>query len=258
MKCKICHNDTKIIFNRKILNKYDINYNQCNTCGFIQTDDPFWLDEAYESPINIEDTGLVNRNILYAKRSCSVLFFLFDHQKKFVDYAGGYGLFTRLMRDYGFDFYWIDPFTQNLFARGFELDLTAPHKIEVVTAFECFEHFSNPINEINKMLDISDNILFSTEIFSAGAPDPDLWEYYAFQHGQHISFYSLESLKYIKNKNGLHLSSNGKSFHLLSKKKVSNLIFSAILKISLLGIPSLIKVFNHGRTLSDSRLLERR
>ncbi len=41
----------------------------------------------------------------------------------FLDYAGGYGVFTRLMRDIGFDFYWHDPYTQNLFANGFEKDI---------------------------------------------------------------------------------------------------------------------------------------
>ncbi len=256
MKCKICNNETKIIFNRIILFKYNVNFNQCSKCGFIQTDEPNWLEEAYKNPINIDDTGLVSRNILFAKRSCSVLFFLFERQKLFLDFAGGYGLFTRLMRDYGFDFYWSDPFTHNLFARGFELNEIIPKSVETVTAFECFEHFTNPIDEIEKILNISDNVLFSTEIFKSAAPDPDEWEYYAFNHGQHISFYSLESLNYIKNKFGLNLCTNGKSFHLLSKKKVNNLLFSTLLKISLLGLPNLIKFYNHSKTLTDSRSLK--
>lgn len=257
MKCKICNNETKVIFNREILNKYPVNYNQCTDCGFIQTDEPFWLDEAYKNPINIDDTGLVARNILLAKRSAAVLFFQFNRNKKFLDFAGGYGLFTRLMRDYGFDFYWTDPYTPNLFARGFEIDLSSQkNKFEAVTVFECFEHFVDPIAEIEKLLKFSKNILFSTEIFSSGTPKPDEWEYYSFNHGQHISFYSLDTLKYIKDKFGLHLCTNGKSFHLLSVEKMNNFLFSALLKISLMGIPLLIKLRNHTKTLSDSLLLK--
>ncbi len=50
-------------------------------------------------------------------------------------------MFTRLMRDYGFDFLHYDKHTQNLFARGFEFH---DEKIEAITCFECFEHFVNP------------------------------------------------------------------------------------------------------------------
>lgn len=256
MKCKICDSDTKIIFNRRVLNKYDINFHQCTKCQFIQTEEPFWLNESYKSPINLEDTGLVERNILFAKRTSAVLFFLFNRKSFFLDFAAGYGLFVRLMRDYGFNFLWTDPFTENIFAKGFEYNQEQHKKIEAVTAFECFEHFSDPVSEIEKLLKISDNILFSTEVFNDKAPSPDVWEYYGFSHGQHISFYSLQTLKYIQKKFGLNLCTNGKSFHLFSIKKKSNFIFSTLLKISLLGVPSLIKAIIGTHTFSDSQLMK--
>lgn len=257
MKCKICGNDTKMIFNRKVLNKYPSNYHQCITCGFIQAEDPFWLDEAYKDPINIDDTGLVARNILFAKRSAAILFFLFNRHKKFVDYAGGYGLFTRLMRDYGFDYYWIDPFTENLFSRGFEFNPSTDKNPEVVTAFECFEHFVEPLTEVEKILKISNNILFSTEIFPFKAPDPDEWKYYSFSHGQHISFYSYESLKAIARKYNLNLYSNGKSFHLLTKIKLNNYLFKSMLILSISGLHLIIKSVMKSKTHLDSEQLKK-
>jgi len=36
----------------------------------------------------------------------------------FLDYAAGYGLFVRLMRDAGYNFRWSDLYCQNLFVRG--------------------------------------------------------------------------------------------------------------------------------------------
>ena len=79
--------------------------------------------------MNIEDTGIIKRNILLAKRTSAILFFLFNKKESFLDYGGGYGLFVRLMRDGGFNFYWNDPFTENLFARGFEYDPVRTNKI---------------------------------------------------------------------------------------------------------------------------------
>lgn len=257
MKCKICSNETKIIFNRKVLNKYPADYHQCTSCGFIQVENPFWLDEAYKNPINIDDTGLVSRNILFAKRSATVLFFLFNSHKKFLDFAGGYGLFTRLMRDYGFDFYWSDPFTENLFSKGFELDSSIQKNLEAVTAFECFEHFVDPIREIEKMLKISNNILFSTEIFPFEAPKPAEWKYYSFSHGQHVSLYSRKSLKAIARKYSLNLYSNGKSFHLLTKNKLSNFLFKGMLIISILGTHQLVKFGMKSKLHDDSELLKK-
>lgn len=254
--CKICGDKVKKIFNRVVLNRYDVDYYQCNNCKFIQTIKPFWLEEAYKNPINIDDTGLVARNNLFAKRTSVLILFLFDKSRQFVDYAGGYGLFVRLMRDYGFDFYWFDPFTENIFAKGFEYDAAKQTKIEAVTAFECFEHFEDPLSEIEKMLSISDNIFFSTEIFKDDFPNPDNWNYYSFSHGQHIAFYSYASLETIAKKFDLNLFSNGKSFHLFTKKKLNNLFFKSLLYFSLAGGAAIIKPFLNSKLHSDSLLLK--
>lgn len=250
--CKICGETSTIIFRKKILAKYDIDYYQCSSCGFIQTEEPYWLKESYQTPINTEDTGIIKRNVLLAKRTSAVLFFLFDASEIFLDYGGGYGLFVRIMRDYGFNFYWMDPFTENLFARGFEYNAVQVNKFEVVTSFECFEHFANPIQEIENMLSLSPSILFSTETFASGTPNPDTWKYYYFSHGQHISLFSLSSLKTIANKFNLHLYTNGKSFHLLTHRSLNNIVFNTLLKLSLLGTHSLIPLFMGSNTKPDS------
>jgi hypothetical protein len=250
--CRICSKTSSKIFRRRILDKHDVDYFQCASCGFIQTEEPYWLKESYLSPINTEDTGIIKRNILLAKRTSTILFFMFDKKGSFLDYGGGYGLFVRLMRDYGFNFYWSDPFTENLFARGFEYDAAYTKKIELVTSFECFEHFADPMQEIEKMLSISRSIIFSTETFTSGTPDPDHWKYYYFSHGQHISLFSLDSLRYIAKIYDMHLYTNGRSFHLLTRRSLNNVVFNTLLKLSLLGIPSLITLFMGSSTKTDS------
>lgn len=217
MNCKICQNETQTIFNAKVLYKYDVDYYQCTKCGFGQTERPYWIEEAYINPMNLSDTGVMFRCERMSKITTALLFFFFKTKGKFLDYAGGYGVFTRQMRDIGFDFYWHDPYTQNLIARGFEG--TLDQKYDAVTTFESFEHFENPLEEIEKILKLSDTIILTTDLIATPAPSHSQWWYYASEHGQHVSFYSKESFKVMAKKWGFHYH-NAMNVHILTKKKI--------------------------------------
>ena len=90
MKCKICNTNTRNIFSAKILNTNNIKYFYCDYCGFLQTEEPYWLKEAYTNPISIIDTGIMSRNISSSKITAVILYFLFNKFGKFLDFAGGY------------------------------------------------------------------------------------------------------------------------------------------------------------------------
>jgi hypothetical protein len=157
------------------------------------------------------------------------------------------------MRDKGFDFYWDDPFAKNLFAKGFEYN--KKHEIELITAFECFEHFTNPVSELKKILELSENILFSTTLFSGSPPNPNDWWYYSLASGQHISFYSVKTLKYLAEEFNLHLCTNNKDFHMFSQKKYNNNKFRILLKMGDAGLTKLIGMKLKSYTDSDHKLL---
>jgi len=55
----------------------------------MQVEEPFWLEEAYSSSINLSDTGYLVRNLFLAKRLTVVLYFIFGRNAKFLDYGGG-------------------------------------------------------------------------------------------------------------------------------------------------------------------------
>lgn len=253
--CKICNKKSDYVFSANVLQKYDVKYYHCSNCGFLQTEEPYWLDEAYNSAIGVEDTGILKRNYLLAKRSSVLINFFFNKKNKFLDYAGGYGIFVRQMRDTGYDFYWQDPFADNLFARGFEYKTN--DKIELVTAFECFEHFVNPLEELEKIFKISDSILFSTRIFHGKPPKPDEWWYYSLNAGQHVSLYSKQTLQFIADKYGLYLNSDNKSFHLFSKKKINNSYFNLLLKLSVVGLSGIANLGMESKTNTDFEMLIR-
>ncbi len=226
--CKVCHSPARYFSRATLLEKYEVDYFQCSHCGFVQTEHPYWLDEAYSQAIAPSDVGLVTRNLMFSKISGNLLMTFFNNDAKFLDYGGGYGLFVRLMRDLGFNFHWYDKFAENIFARGLEAENSNQTAYELVTAFELFEHFINPIDEIQEILKFSKNILFSTELLPANSPKPDEWWYYATHEGQHISLYTPQALAIIAQKLNLNLYSNGSSLHLLTEKTISSQQFQDI------------------------------
>lgn len=251
-QCKICTNTLKKIFNTRILNKYDVDYFQCENCDFIQTEKAYWLTEAYQNSMNYTDTGIMLRNDRSSKIVTSLIVLFFNKKNVFLDYAGGYGVFTRTMRDSGFDYYWDDPYTKNLLSLGFEAKPNM--KFDMVTSFESFEHFDNPITEIEKILKFSKNIIFSTELIPNPIPEPNEWWYYAREHGQHIAFYSKKTFGYLANKYNINYYNIG-NFHFFSERKLNRLsklfIEFKFSKHILYGLSFVFGLFISSKTKSD-------
>ncbi len=222
MISKITGGKTVELFTATTLNKYEVTYFKCLDTGFIQTEEPYWLEEAYSSAITKLDIGLLHRNELLRDITTKILTHHFNPDGIFLDYAGGYGVFTRMMRDQGFDFYHIDPYCKNIFSENFEFSENHHSKIELATAFEVFEHLVNPLEEIGKILEYSDNILFTTELQPDGLHTVDDWWYFIPETGQHISLYNKNALQYLATKLGCNFYTDGSKTHLFTKKKLKN------------------------------------
>lgn len=207
--CAVCAGSMKAQFTQLVLHHHQVTYFQCGSCGFVQTETPYWLDEAYVSAIANEDTGILVRNASIARKVSALIHLCLEPGDVYLDLAGGYGILTRLMRDVGFDFYWHDDYCQNLFATSFGRD-SMPSAPAAVTAFEVLEHVEDPVSFLSEALDATTNrtVILSTELFDGRAPRPDDWWYYVPETGQHISFYQRQTLEEIARRLSVRLYSN--------------------------------------------------
>ena len=195
------------VFEHEVMGKYTAAYWNCGDCGYMKVHAPSWLEEAYSESITAADTGLLARNLEISHKMTVLIDHYLDGQGTYLDYAGGYGVFTRLMRDAGFNFLHQDPYTENLFAKEFEYGDFAG-SIAGITCFECLEHLVDPVRELEEIFQISRNVFFSTRLKPMEVPSPN-WDYYAFEHGQHVSFYTPKALKALADRFGLNLVSSG-------------------------------------------------
>lgn len=215
--CRCCSAHANHIFSAPLLDNV-VNYYNCPVCGYVQTEAPFWLDKAYSSAINNCDTGIMIRNQANVGLVMASLHALNKKSGTVVDYAGGYGILVRLLRDRGINALWSDPYCKNLLAVGFE---HAGDSADLVTAFEAFEHFVNPVVEVEKLFSIAPNLLISTELIASPTPAQDKWWYYGPDHGQHIGFFKFQTLQILAKKFNKYLVSNGQSYHLFTDKPLN-------------------------------------
>ncbi len=225
MKCKICQSESHFLFPGRILGAYNISYFQCEQCGFIETEYPFWLTEALEHPISDLDTGLVDRNRYLSTIVANLLKHYFPGNQ-FLDFGGGYGLFTRMMRDKGYNFYRYDPFCPNIFANHFDisdLEESAKQKYAAITSFEVLEHLSDPVGVLAEIFQYSDTLICTTELQPKRLlQKQEDWWYFLPETGQHISLYSHESMLSMANRFHKQFYSDGVSIHIFTDKHLRN------------------------------------
>lgn len=199
LECRLCGGTASLRFGLKVIGKYDAGYFLCSGCCSLQTESPFWLDEAYALKLPNLDTGAAQRNLdnLGAVFAIARLF----GAKNILDIGGKDGLLCRMLRDYNFNCFTTDKYAEVTYAEGFtEPDFQRP---DLVTAFEVLEHFANPSTDLDLLFETRPKLLLvSTGIFTTEKED---WWYLAAEAGQHVFFYSPEALRLIAAKYNYHL-----------------------------------------------------
>lgn len=251
--CRVCGSGVTHIFTGMLTGK-QVGYFECADCCYVQTENPDWLDQAYSETINDSDTGIMVRNFNNVSIVLNTMWILDKLDGNIVDCAGGYGILVRLLRDFGVNALWSDPYCQNLLAKGFEYK---DEKADLVTAFEAFEHFVNPVEELDRLLAIAPNVLFSTEIIAYPAPNQDDWWYYGKEHGQHIGFFRISTLQRLARDRGKYFVSNGTSYHLITDKPVNQMLWKVLIRLKCI-LPIMLKHKLISKVMKDHHLMVER
>jgi hypothetical protein len=214
--CGLCGSEARRVCTQRLLEQHDVDYFLCSVCELLQTEQPYWLEQAYTEAISQLDTGAVQRN-QSAARITELLAAIVDiaPTSTCLDYGGGHGVFVRMMRDTGFDFRWFDTYAENLYAGGFEGEPSAHHAL--VTAFEVLEHFADVRADIDSLFaGRPDHVLVGTVLHRGHQPG---WWYYLLESGQHVAFYSPRTLEWIAERFGYDVCI-GNEYSLFTKRRL--------------------------------------
>lgn len=241
--CKVCGcNEVAPLFSTTVLGAYRSTIVECPSCGFQSFPNAQeWIQDAYSSPIASTDTGIVARCLNLHKIISSFLSLNYK-RGSVLDWGSGSGLLVRLLRDSGHESLGFEPYTAPVLAAGytFKDDQAALQKapFRAIIAVEVLEHLFDPREFMSSVLAMTDTLIFTTELLNDNK-DGKAWWYYSVETGQHIGFYTKNSLErlacdydcfyYACRKPAIHIftrnSSDLRSFRLIAGKKRSMLLY---------------------------------
>jgi hypothetical protein len=253
--CRVCRTDTLPFAEGRVLGHVDVDYHRCPSCGLVMAIDPTWLEEAYGSAIAQLDIGLLDRCQILANVTATVLRAERLRGGRFLDWAGGYGTLTRLMRDRGYDFTHTDPFADNIFAAGHDVPTLEGERFDLVTAFEVLEHLPDPVEALADIAGTTDRLLVTTQVLPDPAPRPGEWWYYTPESGQHITFYTADALQRIGRELGFDGAVTGGLVHYFHRGPVSRATRNLVARPAIAyGLGHLAAVVDRRHSLLQSDL----
>jgi len=220
--CRFCFSDVKYFSTATVL-RYQGEYYKCLNCSSLQITNAFWLEEAHTNAISKLDTGLAARCVSAGNMIGTILALEGLRFSRGVDWAGGTGLLTRLLRDQGFRVFTFDKYAQPLHANGFELTKSeASKKANFISAIECIEHLENPIGDLIEFTSTKDYFFFTVDLISEKTPDPSRneWWYFLPDSGQHITFPTAKGLSFFGDSLGFKYYFRIGSMHVFSRREL--------------------------------------
>lgn len=194
-----------------------IRYFLCQRCGFCFAPEfSQWSLQDFEQRIYNQNYIVVDPDYvdLRPRVNAQSLIDTFkgnESQIKHLDYGGGSGLLSRLLRDAGWTSTSYDPFVDR------DKQVTQLGKFDLISAYEVFEHAPDVrqlISNLSDLLEPNGVIIFST-LLSDGdiAPNQKLSWWYAAPRNGHISIFSKQSLFLLGQSKHLKLGSFSYGLH---------------------------------------------
>lgn len=214
--CLICNGSTSTAFRITVRHEHMATYLRCQSCEFIFVEDPFWLHASFGGTLQHVDVGSVDRNLLAAQVLKTAITTLNIKDGVFVDWGGGYGLLSRIMRDSGFNYHNQESFVTPLFYSP-EVP-PGTEKYSLISVIEVILHYTQPLEEFRALLEKTDRLFFTTTI-SPSKIDSNWW-YLMPDTGQHVALYTKKSLEILAHILGVKFVSDEKFFHMFYRGSI--------------------------------------
>ena len=230
MQCQICNGQTELLdvvdFNKSCeenrgfflpLSGIPIFYSQCVTCKFTFAPEfAKWSEKDFLEKIYNDKYIEIDPDYLEVRPQASSQFLkqMFPDQKasiRHLDYGGGNGKLSQLLRQDGWDSETYDPFPSS------DTRLADLGKFNLITAFEVFEHVPDVtelMQNLTQLMAADCLVLFSTLVSDGNikANTRITW-WYASPRNGHISLFSKQSLLLLANKYQLNVGSFSDGLH---------------------------------------------
>lgn len=235
MQCPICSNSTIYLDTldlsktclglNVLLGNNPIEYYFCRSCGFTFAPNMHkWTTKQFSASIYNSEYVKIDPDYLYIRPTNNAEDLLKTFKEfqyiKHLDYGGGSGLLSNILREHSWDSSTYDPFSSQSSLK--ELVSSIGLKFNLITAFEVFEHSNNPkklLHEISSLLSSKGILIFSTMLSDKyiKEKEPLNW-WYASPRNGHISLYSQRSLRELAQQNNLNFLSFSENIHAMWKK----------------------------------------
>lgn len=192
-------------------------YVLCSNCGFCFAPQiATWKLEEFEERIYNDDYILVDPDYLESRprTDATNLISMFQdraHSIKHLDYGGGKGVLSNLLREANWQSVSYDPFVD----RNIRVDQLG--KFDLITAYEVFEHVPDIrelMSNIKSLLLPGGLLLFSTLLSDENIkPNQRITWWYASPRNGHISLFSRKSLLILAKNHGFNFGSYSNGFH---------------------------------------------
>jgi len=233
--CKICHGATErfdVVDFAKTCSVPDVYprglrgipvyYCRCRACSFIFTDQfddlapEQWAEWVYNDEYDAVDPDYRHNRPRANARLIERFLLGRKHSTVGLDFGGGSGLTAELLARRGWQFDCYDPFGKT------RLTPSRLQRYNVATAFEVFEHLTDPVTELASLLERMTNgalvILLGTGLSDGNVSvDTRLSWWYAAPRNGHISLFSRKSLASLAKRFALRHSSALGGLHLLTR-----------------------------------------
>lgn len=219
-QCRLCAGPVALAFETALLGHHRVKFYRCTVCESLQSEAPYWLNEAYKSALVDSDTGAVYRSLTCQAVIVAIAKSLRLKEGRFLDYGGGAGLLCRLLRDAGLDAYTYDKYAEPVYARAFSVspESLSNCSFSLIAAIEVLEHSAEPSTEIGRLFSMRPQILFATTVPYRG--EGSEWWYIGAKYGQHVFFYSSKALKMLADRYGYQYFGL-EDFHVFSRVRLS-------------------------------------